>query len=122
MRQLHPGLGAIRTWRRWICRAEELHVAIPDSMVLIQALSKVAENLTKHGGSQVGFRIAAARQELEVDRRPTLTTTKEFAEFLQAEAEDLALTMKLHWWHLRLNWWHLKLRFSDNEATKASQE
>ena len=86
-------LGAIRTWRRWICRAEELHVAIPDSMVLIQALSKVAENLTKHGGSQVGFRIAAARQELEVDRRPTLTTTKEFAEFLQAEAEDLALTM-----------------------------
>ena len=86
-------LGAIRTWRRWICRAEELHVAIPDSMVLVQALSKVAENLTKHGGSQVGFRIAAARQELEVDRRPTLTTTKEFAEFLQAEAEDLALTL-----------------------------
>ena len=36
-------LGAIRTWRRWICRAEELHAAIPDSMVLIQALSKVAE-------------------------------------------------------------------------------
>ena len=93
VRQLHPGyiIGAIRTWRRWICRAEELHVAIPDSMVLIQALSKV--NLTKHGGSQVGFRIAAARQELEVDRRPTLTTTKEFAEFLQAEPEDLALTM-----------------------------
>ena len=44
-------------------------------MVLIQALSKVAENLTKHGGSQAGFRIAAARQELEVDRRPTLITT-----------------------------------------------
>ena len=86
-------LGAIRTWRSWICRAEELHVGIPDSMVLIQALSKVVENLTKHGGSQVGFRIAAARQELEVDRRPTLITTKEFAEFLQAEAEDLALTM-----------------------------
>ena len=67
-------------------------MGIPDSMVLIQALSKVAENLTKHGGSQVGFRIAAAWQELEVDRRPTLITTKEFAEFLQAEAEDLALT------------------------------
>ena len=90
---IQDALGAIRTWRRWICRAEELHVAIPDSMVLIQALSKIAENLTKHGGSQVGFRIAAARQELEVDRRPTLTTTKEFAEFLQAGAEDLALTM-----------------------------
>ena len=41
----------------------------------------------------MGFRIAAARQELEVDRRPTLATTKKFAEFLQAEAEDLALTM-----------------------------
>ena len=83
-------LSAIRMWRRWLCRAEELHIGIPDSMVLIQALSKIAENLTKHAGSQVGFRIAAARQELEVDRRPTLATTKEFAEFLQAEAEDLA--------------------------------
>ena len=90
---IQDALNAIRMWRRWLCRAEELHVGIPDSMVLMQALSKIAENLTKHGGSQVGFRIAAARQELEVDRRPTLITTKEFAEFLQAEAEDLALTM-----------------------------
>lgn len=68
-------LSAIRMWRRWLCRAEELHIGIPDSMVLIQALSKIAENLTKHAGSQVGFRIAAARQELEVDRRPTLQSS-----------------------------------------------
>ena len=67
-------LSAIRMWRRWLCRAEELHIGILDSMVLIQALSKIAENLTKQGGSQVGFRVAAARQELEVDRRPTLET------------------------------------------------
>ena len=57
---IQDALNAIRMWRRWLCRAEELHVGIPDSMVLIQALSKIAENLTKHRGSQVGFRIAAA--------------------------------------------------------------
>ena len=70
-----------RRWVCWVCRAEELHIGIPDSMVLIQALSKIADNLTKHGGSQVGFRNAAARQELQVDPQPTLESTKKEISF-----------------------------------------
>ena len=60
-------------------------------MILVQTLSKVADALSKHGGAQVGYRLASARQELQVDRQPSLPAVKDYAEFLQAEAEDLAL-------------------------------
>ena len=57
----------------------------------MQALNKVSEALSRMGGNQVTYRISAVRQELQVDQRPGLSEVKEFAEFLQAEGEELAL-------------------------------
>lgn len=92
--KVSAGLGeilqAIRLWRRWLARAEELHVVLPDGLVLMQTLTKVSEQLSKQGG-QTAFRLASARQELGVDVKPVIEAVKEYAEFLQAEAEDLAL-------------------------------
>ena len=56
----------------------------------------MADALSKHGGAQVGYRLASARQELQVDRQPSLPAVKDYAEFLQAEAEDLALMATSH--------------------------
>ena len=35
-------LQTLRLWRRWLTRAEELQVSLPDSLVLLQVLNKVA--------------------------------------------------------------------------------
>ena len=84
-------LSGIRQWRRWIQRAQELGLTTPDPLVLVQVLNRVTEALGRHGGAQVSFRMATARQELAVDQCPTMESIMEYAEYVQAEAEDLAL-------------------------------
>ena len=73
-------------------RALELGVSIPDSLILVQVLTKYAEAISKAGGSQVAYRVASVRQELHIDHRANLQNVMEWSEFLQAECEELALT------------------------------
>ena len=84
-------LVGLRQWRRWISRAQELVLSLPDPTILATVLGRFADSLSKAGGHQMSFRISAARQELALDHRPTMGTTHDFAEYLQAEAEELAL-------------------------------
>ena len=84
-------LNGLRQWRRWIARAQELGLTLPDATILATVLGRFADSLSKAGGHQMSFRISAARQELALDHRPTIGTSQEFAEYLQAEAEELAL-------------------------------
>ena len=72
-------------------RAAELRLALPDPVVLSSVLGRMADALAKVGGLQVGYRISAVRQELMVDTRPTMEAVRDYAEVLQAEAEELAL-------------------------------
>ena len=46
-------------------------MALPDSLILMAVFGRLAESLAKLNG-QLGYRLAAARQELQVDTRPTL--------------------------------------------------
>ena len=80
----------LRTWRRWWNRSEELGVLLPDPVVLAGVLVKASDHLAK-SGAQVAYRLATSRQQLLIDARPTLDNLKIFAEFLQAEAEELAM-------------------------------
>ena len=78
-------------WRRWIQRAQELGLTTPDPLALVQVGNRVTEALGRHGGAQVSLRMATARQDLAVDQCPTMESIMEYAEYTQAEAEDLAL-------------------------------
>ena len=69
-------------------------MALPDSLILMTVLGRLAESLAKLKG-QLGYRLAAARQELQVDTRSTLPAVKDFAEYLQAEADEMVLMMGL---------------------------
>ena len=82
-------LAAIRLWRRSVGRSEELRVTV-DPLVLTGVLAKFAEGTAKLGGNQVAFRLATMCQQLDVDRTPQLDTVKEWAEYIQAELEELA--------------------------------
>ena len=88
-------LQSIRTWRRWLARAQELRLILPDSMILAGVLGRFSDALAKNGNAQLGFRLSTARQELGVDYRPTREAVWEMAEYLQAEAEELVLSMGL---------------------------
>ena len=82
-------LGSVRQWRRSVGRSEELSVTV-DPLVLTGVLSKFADGASRLGGSQVAFRLATMRQQLDVDRAPNLGSVKEWAEYIQAELEELA--------------------------------
>ena len=88
----HEAAQALRQWRRWLSRAEELRLTLPDGLILMTVLAKVAESLSKLSG-QVSYRIAAVRQELQVDTLPSLWSIKEFSEYLQAEAEEASVNI-----------------------------
>ena len=91
----NPGAGdvlqALRLWRRHLGRAEELRVQLPDPLVITNLLTKWADHIGRLGGAQTAYRISTVRQALDLDRRPTPVQTTEFAEVLQAEAEQLVL-------------------------------
>lgn len=54
----------VRLWRRWLSRAQELHLNLPDPIVHMVALQRMIESATKTGGAQMSFNV---RQEPRVD-------------------------------------------------------
>eukprot|EP00435_Cladocopium_sp_Y103_P007186 s2559_g2.t1 len=82
---------SIRNWRRWVVRAEELQIVLPDPLVIAGVVAKMSDVLAKVGGAQVGYRLASVRQHLGIDLRPGMNENRMFSELLQAEAEELSL-------------------------------
>ena len=86
-------LNHLRQWRRYAARARELHVQLPDALVLVHLLTTWADQLGRLGGAQVVYRLAVLRQTLQLDTVPQESHVMEYVEALQAEAEQLALTL-----------------------------
>ena len=55
------------------------------------AVKMVRLSICRVGGSQMAFRVAGMRQALALDTTPLPASVTEFAEHLQAEAEQLML-------------------------------
>ena len=85
-------LNTLRMWRRNISRANELQVTLPDTLVIVGVLTKWAEHISRLGGAQTAFRVAMLRQDLQLDNRPGVDQVMYFAEALQAEIEQVALS------------------------------
>ena len=84
-------LSGLRRWRRLMSRSLELNLALPDPIILGGVLHRFADALAKLGGTQLAYRVASVRQELAVDVRPAALSIEQYAEYLQAEAEELSL-------------------------------
>ena len=80
----------IRLWRRYVQRARELQIVLPDGLVLLGALSKCTDQLSSKS-PQVAYRLNMVRQHLALDQFPTAEKIQSYAEHLQAEGEDLLL-------------------------------
>ena len=86
-------LSHLRQWRRYAARARELHVQLPDALVLVHLLTTWADQLGRLGGAQVVYRLAVLRQTLQLDTVPQESHVMEYVEALQAEAEQMALSL-----------------------------
>ena len=53
-------VSSLRSWRRWLVRVSELGINPPDATLLMSALDRLANVLTK-GSPQTGFRLSSAR-------------------------------------------------------------
>ena len=83
-------LGWVRNWRRYVGRAKELGITLPDALVLVGVLQQGSEVLSRRS-PQVAYRLNMIRQQLSLDQRPNLSSVMTYAEHLQAEAEELTL-------------------------------
>ena len=90
--QVSEMLDWLRVWRRNVQRAVELHVTLPDGLVLMGALSKCSDNLSQKS-AQVAYRLNMVRSQLGVDHQPVMSSILSYAEYMQAEAEELQLSM-----------------------------
>eukprot|EP00435_Cladocopium_sp_Y103_P059052 s73_g21.t1 len=89
------GIDELADWNDWFhilpCRASELAVQLPDPLILVGILGRWSDHLGRLGGAQLVYRLSSLRQDLQLDFIPTNAKVVDFAEALQAEAEQLSL-------------------------------
>ena len=79
-------LNWVRTWRRYVGRARELGVTLPDALVLVGVLQQGSEFLSQRS-PQVAYQLNMIRQQLGLDQQPNTGNVMTSSEHLQAEAE-----------------------------------
>ncbi|CAE7241442.1 RE1 [Symbiodinium sp. CCMP2592] len=79
---------ALRKWRRWLARARELQVIVPDPSLQLKGLERLAPTLS----DTAAFRVQTFRSQALLDQAPTQQTVLQFSELLLAEAEEAVLS------------------------------
>ena len=77
---------ALRLWRRWLTRVQELGIQPPDPVLLLSTLDRFAADPGKHS-PQVAFRLQVTRAALRMDTAPNEQSIHQFSESLLAEGE-----------------------------------
>ena len=82
---------SLRKWMRWKQRAQELGVTIPDPTVLARSLNKMI-NVKKvlELQPELAFRMALARNALQLDSIPSHEAVEKYAEHALSEVEAIA--------------------------------
>ena len=81
-------VAALRRWYRWLQRAQDLQLSLPDPSVQIRSLTAITKKLAERN-ADLQFKIALAKTELRVESRPTQDTALRFFQHLLAEIEQL---------------------------------
>ncbi|CAE7224366.1 RE1, partial [Symbiodinium microadriaticum] len=79
----------LRKWARWLKRAQDLSLQVPDASILLRGLdtavkAQLAQNY------EINFRTNMLRFSLDLDTAPTLSTVSRFHSHLLGEFEQLA--------------------------------
>ncbi|CAE7890279.1 GIP, partial [Symbiodinium necroappetens] len=83
----------LRRWRRYLARAEEMSIALPDASLQLQGIEKImARVLEKFADGK--FRLALARNELRLSSAPTSETVLKYYQHALAELQQVTPNVK----------------------------
>ena len=79
----------LRRWMRWLKRAQDLGLQVPDASILLKGLDTAAKQQMEKNG-EVVFRSNMLRYSLDLDAAPTLSSILRYHSHLLAEFEQLS--------------------------------
>ena len=80
-------IAALRKWRRFLTRSAEMQLTAPDPSILLRGVETIiAACVQKHG--EMSFRLSLARNELQLQNRPTNETVLRFYDHALAEMQQ----------------------------------
>ncbi|OLQ05239.1 Copia protein [Symbiodinium microadriaticum] len=86
-------VSALRAWSRCHARAVSMGVMIPDPALILRGVDALVDPLSrKASNAQVAFRLSTARNQLEIDHRPNMTSVIEYMRVLQSEWEQVSVS------------------------------
>ncbi|CAE7461069.1 unnamed protein product, partial [Symbiodinium sp. CCMP2456] len=80
---------SLRRWARWLKRAQDLSLQVPDPSILLRGLDVASKSMLERHG-EVSFRTNMLRYSLELDSAPSLISVEKFQSHLLAEFEQIA--------------------------------
>ena len=86
---VHECIAALRKWRRYLERAEAMHVSVPDASILLRALETMIRKVLI-AYPEVKFRVDLTKNELQLQGRPTLDAVLHFYTHVLAELQMIA--------------------------------
>ena len=86
---VHECIAALRKWRRYLERAEAMHVTVPDASILLRALEVMIKRVLA-AYPEVKFRVDLTKNELQLQGRPTLEAVLRFYTHVLAELQMVA--------------------------------
>ena len=78
----------LRRWMRWLRRASDIGLNLPDSTILLKGITRLSPRVLAQQ-PDLQFRCSLVRNTLQLDTIPTEETVKTYAEHLLAELEQL---------------------------------
>ena len=86
-------VNALRAWSRCHARAVSMGVMVPDPALILRGVDSLVDPLSrKASNAQVAFRLSVARNQLEIDHRPSMASVIEYMRVLQSEWEQVSVS------------------------------
>ena len=79
----------LRRWRRYLARAQEMGLSLPDPSLQLKGIDLITAKVLEKNG-EINFRLALARNELQLQGRPTQETILKYYDHALAELQQAA--------------------------------
>ncbi|CAE7801443.1 unnamed protein product [Symbiodinium sp. CCMP2592] len=88
---VHACIAQLRRWRRYLQRAEDIGIAIPDASVLLKGVERLTTKVLD-ANADVKFRVALTKNELQLHSRPDHNGVLRYHNAILAELQTMAPT------------------------------
>ena len=86
---VHACIGHLRRWRRYLQRAEDIGIAVPDASLLLRGAERLTSKVLE-ANADVKFRVALTKNELQLHSRPDYNAVLRYHDAILAELQTIA--------------------------------